>query len=224
MLHRSNYSAKLANPARLAYAPSGASEAQRLGFFRKLLAWGTNTVIELPPGYEAKILESNGRGWDVFQEEINTSDLEYMVSLSGQTVTTTGGAGFSNADVPGRVREDLIRRDGEALAYTINTQGLPQYIAGMYGPEAITTRSTVVEWDTSKPREQEAEARTLLAVGQALEQFSTALANSGREVNWEELLTRFGIQLVGLDDGQGQLTDSKLKLAPPAEEKTQVAA
>lgn len=221
MLHRSNYSAKLANPARLAYAPAGATEAQRLGFFQKLLRWGANTVVELPPGYEAKLLESNGRGWDVFQEEINTSDLEYMVSLSGQTVTTTGGAGFSNADVPGRVRHDLIRRDAEALAYTLNTQGIPQYIARAYGIEAINTRSTVVEWDTAIPKEQEAQARTLLAVGQALAQFAEILQGTDRRLDLDEIATAFGIPL---EQKSSQVVVEQPELTAPSATKALKAA
>jgi hypothetical protein len=195
MLHRSNYSAKLANPARAAFAPPGASEPQRKNFIQKLIAWGVNTVFEMPPGWDVKIIESNGVGNEVFQKEIDTSDLEFMVAIAGQLVTTTGGTGFANADIHRRIREDLIKSDGDALAYTINTQGIPQYIVAKYGDAALDSRWTSVEWDTSTPKELEAEARTLLSVAQAIGQLAEVLRGVDRRLNIDELATRFAIPL-----------------------------
>lgn len=192
MLHRSNYSGKLANPARLAYAPNGATEAQRIGFFRRMLAWNTNTVLEMPPGYEAKILESNGRGWDVFQAEIDTSDKEYLYALSGQTMTGDGGAGFSNGEVGEQVKADLIQENAEQLAYTINTQGLPQFILSHWG-EAALQSPTIVEWDTARPQDKARESAMLGAVAVGIAGMNAALAPYERRVDVAEINTRFGI-------------------------------
>lgn len=200
MLHRSNYSRTLANPARLAFAPAAATEIQRIGFFKKLLAWGTNTVLELPPGYEAKLLESNGKGTEIFQEEINTCDNEIMVAIAGQVVTTTGGTGFANADVHKTIREDLIKKDGESLAYTVNTQILPQYVAARYGLRAMQSRNVLIEWDTSTPKELKDQAETLNQVAQALTQLRALLNGSNRELDIDQLTTRFGVPLLKLDD------------------------
>jgi molybdopterin biosynthesis enzyme MoaB len=205
MLHRSNYSRTLANPARLAYAPQGATEMQRIGFFKKLLAWGTNTVLELPPGYEAKLLESNGRGIDVFQEEIDTCNNEIMVAIAGQVVTTTGGTGFANADVHKTIREDLIKKDGESLAYTINTQVLPQYVAARYGLRAMQSKNVVIEWDTSTPKELKDQAETLNQIAQALTQLRALLNGSNREIDIDQMGTRFGIPIRKLDDAPAAL-------------------
>jgi len=194
--YRSNYSAKLANPARMAYAPAGATEVQRKGFIARLMAWGLNTVFELPPGWEAKLLESNGRGYEVFQKQIDTSDLEYMITLTGQTVTTTGGMGFSNADVPETIRQDLIQDDGDALSYTINTQGLPMVLVKRFGDQAIE-KPTILEWNTEKPADRAKEAATLGQVAAAIKALGESLAPYEKRLNVQELTTRFAIPVDG---------------------------
>lgn len=195
LLHRSNYSAKLANPARAAIAPNGASEAQRVGFLSRLISWSINSVFELPPGWDVKLIESNGRGIEIFQSEIDTSDHEYMVALAGQEVTTTGGTGFANADIHRSIRADLIKADGDALAYTINTQGIPQYLATHYGPDAVIKRWVNIEWDTSTPKELEAEARTILTLAQGVAQLALTLQGTDHQLNLDELASRFGVPL-----------------------------
>lgn len=207
MQYRANYVAKLANPARLAYAPAGATEGQRTGFFKKLLAWGVNSAFELPPGWDAKLLESNGRGWEVFQRQIDTSDKEFMITLAGQIVTTTGGSGFSNADVPAAIRQDLIQGDGEELAYTVNTQILPSFIVARWGIDALT-RATIVEWDTGTPSDKEKETRVMGQASDAIERLTKSLRPYKLEVDIAEVTTRFGIPVKPSDGSKG------LELAP----------
>lgn len=191
---RMNYSAKLANPARAAVAPIGASEDQRVGFLKSVIAWGLNTVFELPPGWDVKIIESNGRGHDVFQAEIDTADREYMIALAGQEVTTTGGSGFANADIHRSIRADLIKATGDDLAYTVNTQIIPSYVADKWGIDALVA-GAIVEWDTKPPKELETDARALMTTAQGLAQLEAALkpyADKFR-LDIDQILTQFGI-------------------------------
>lgn len=197
MNHRSNYSAKLANPARVAVSPIGANEEQRQTFFRRLMAWGVNTVFSLPVGWDVKLIESNGKGYDVFQSEIDTSNEEFMVAVAGQMVTTTGGSGFANAEVPDAIRHDLIQADGENLAYTINTQGIPQFTALHFGADALDTPCTV-EWDTSSVTDRSKEAQTLNTLGPALSQLTDAFAQHGIAIDAHELAVRYNVPLHGL--------------------------
>jgi phage gp29-like protein len=211
---RSNYSSKLANPARVAKAPIGATELQRVGFLSRVIAWGINTVFELPPGWDVALLESNGRGWEVFQSEIDTSDKEMVLCLAGQTVTTDGGAGFANSDIHKSIRADLIKATADSLAYTINTQGLPQWVVAHWGVDAIETRAQV-EWDVEPAKDRLAEANSLIAVANAIGLLRTNLQPYGRDVDVVSMATRFGVPIAG--DGNGDGVPDELQAQPEAQ-------
>lgn len=215
-LHCDNWEAKLANPARVAYAPSGSVEAQKDSFFRQVMAWGVNTVFGLTPGYEIKLLESNGRGYESFKQTIRDQNEEIIITIAGQTVTVDGGTGFSNADVHKSIRADLIKATADSLAYTINTQGIPAFIVLLFGEEALT-RGAVVEWDVTPPKDRTAEAMSLVTIAQAITQLDQALAMHGQRLDVGALAARFQIPILGDVDGDG-LPDAEAArvLAPPA--------
>lgn len=222
MLHRSNYSAKLANPARAAVAPMGATETQRKGMLRRVIDWGVNTVFELPVGWDVKLIESNGVGFKVFQEEIKTSDEEITIAISGQLVTTTGGTGFSNQDVQKAIRADLIDSDGEGLAYTLNTQGIPPYVVTNFGIDRLETASCV-EWTTSTPKDLVVQASSLTGIAGAIKALGDSLAPYERRLRIDELIETFGIPVEGDQDEDGALEEAKAKATLGENEQREAA-
>lgn len=224
LLHRSNYSAKMANPARVAYAAQGSTEKERDSFLKKLMAWGTNTVFALPPGWRAEVLETGGEGHKVFQEEIDTSDREFAVSIAGQVVTVDGGAGFSNSDIHRSIRSDIIKDVAEQLAYTVNTQILPPWVAKTRGPSAIAT-GPVVEWDISRPKDLAAEANSISTAAVAIEALGKVLQSYGLELDITEFTTRFGIPIKGDSNGSAEPTPYRpLEESAPATLRDDIAA
>lgn len=217
IMHRANYSAKLANPARAAIAPPAASESMRQGFLDRLIAWGVNTTFELPLGWDVKLIESNGRGYDVFQAEIATCDNEIIVALAGQTVTTDGGSGFANADIHKSIRADLIKETADALAYTINTQGIPQWVAARWGLEGLQTGGAIVEWIVDPPKDVKNEADSLKSFGEALTSITAALQPYGRNVDVGALCNKFGIPIAQDSDGDGNPDEGGVEEEQPEE-------
>lgn len=202
-LHRDNWEGKLANPARVAVAPQGASELQKEDWFRRVMAWGVNTVFGMTPGYDVKLVESNGRGYESFQKTIAEQNQELIIAVAGQTVTTDGGAGFQNSDIHKSIRADLIKSTADALAFTINTQCLPAYILKVWGEDALR-RSVVVEWDVTPPKDRNAEAQSLTTTAQAITQLKDALAAHDRQLDIDTICARFGVPVLGDTNGDGR--------------------
>jgi hypothetical protein len=212
--YRSNFESKLANPARVAYMPNGASEGQRQGFFERLMAWGVNTVFALLPGWEVKLLESNGRGYEVFLQTIQKCDEEIIIALGSSPVLITGGTGFANADVHKSIRADVIQDDAEGLAHTINTQGIPPWVNVTYGGDALD-EAPMVAWDVTPPKDLKSEAESLSAAAKALVDLRAAYEPTGKEIDDERHAVQFAIPIKGDVDGDARPDVEDEDDAPP---------
>lgn len=201
-LYNSNWESKLAHPARVAMSPQGATVAQDESWFRKVAAWGVNSVFSAKPGYEVKLLESNGRGYESFGKTIERSEREMIIAITGQTVTTDGGAGFQNSDIHKSIRSDLIQETGDALAFTLNTQGIPPWVARTFGPEALDD-CPMVSWETTAPKDLASKAATMLSLGNALEKLNAQLKEMGVKLDVGALCVDFGLPIDGDVDGDG---------------------
>lgn len=224
-LHKANWEGKLANPARVAVSPQGAGEQQKQSWFRQVMAWGVNTVFGVTPGYDVKLLESNGRGFECFNTTIELSNRDMIIAVAGQEVTTDGGAGFQNSDIHKSIRADLIKETADGLAYTLNTQGIPPYVVNVFGPEALQM-SAVVEWDVTPPKDRTADASAMVTAAQALSQLADAFEKFGRKIDADAFALRFGIPIQGDTNGDGvpDAAVSSTKLLGYSDEEEQVAA
>lgn len=193
--YRSNWEAKLANAARVASAPQGATQAQKDGWFARVAAWGVNTVFSITPGYEVSLLESNGRGHESFAATIKDQNNELIIIVAGQTVTTDGGAGFANADIHKSIRADLIKATADSLAHTLNTQTLPTYIVDAFGEEALDDPATV-EWDVEPPKDRAAAAQALMTASNAMKALTASLAEHDMKLDARAFAVEFGIPVV----------------------------
>lgn len=190
---RENYSSKLANAARIATNPAGAAPDAQDGWFKKVAAWGVNTVFSAPPGYDVKLLESNGRGYDVFQDTIKTANEEIVITIAGQSVTTDGGAGFSNSAIHASIRGDLIQADANALAATLNSQCIPVWFAERFGKEGP---SPIIEWDVTGAADLTKEATAMVQAATATKALNEILTPLGKRVDIEDMARRYGVKVV----------------------------
>jgi hypothetical protein len=194
---RENYSSKLANAARIAVSPAGAASEMQAGWFARVAQWGINTVFSTPPGYDVKLLESNGRGFEVFEATIKTANEEIVITLAGQTVTTDGGAGFSNSAIHATIRSDLIQADANALAATLNSQCIPVWASERFGAGAAAM-GTIVEWDVTPPADLTKQAAALNTIATAATAMNALLAPLRKTVDMDDIARRFGVVLADL--------------------------
>lgn len=211
--YRENYSSKLANAARVAKSPSGASSDARAGFFSKLAAWGVNTVFDLPPGWDVELLESNGRGYEVFSETIKDCNEEVVITIAGQTVTTSGGSGFANAAIHSTIRSDLIQSDADTLAATLNTYAIPVWQNERFGAAALD-RPVMCGWDVTPAKDLTGEATAMAQLGNAVKALNEAILAYGVRVDVAKVALRFGVPTEKLLEAA--LTAST---TPPREER-----
>ncbi len=187
-----NWRAKLANPARVAVNPQGSSEGVKQSWFQAVLAWGIDTVFGMPPGYDVKIVESNGRGAESFETAQDRADREIAVAIAGQVVTTDGGSGFQNNDIHASIRADLIQSTADGLAYTINTQILPRWILERFGEPGFNHPVTV-KWDITPPGDRKGFADANSAVASSISSLTDSLKPYNMVPDVELMLARAGI-------------------------------
>jgi hypothetical protein len=187
----------LANPLRIAVAPRATDADGLVQFFEQVLSWGRNTVISMLPGYEVRLVESNGRGADSFRKTIEAAEREIVIALLSQTVTTDGGTGFANAGIHEHGEASLIGKTAASLAHTLSTQVLPPWIVGRWGEEALD-EACVMSWDIAPVRDLEARARALSTVATAIEALGRALTSNpagAAQLDLDALMSEFGIPL-----------------------------
>lgn len=197
---RQSYEMKHSHPARVAFSALGSVESERDGMMSKLIRWAMNAAFVLTPGWDIKLIESNGRGIDIYEHSIKTYNEEIATALCGSAVMLQGTAGFSNMDVFRVVQTDLITTTADAWDHTVNTQILPSFIALRWGVEALADAITV-KTDTLAPKDRASEASTMVALASAIkglvEAVDAAKAQGslaeGVVVNVLELLARYGI-------------------------------
>lgn len=200
---RENWNSKLANAARVAYSPSAASEAQQQAWFQKVMAWGINTVFGMKPGYEVKLIESNGRGYESFRQTVEDANAEFIVCICGSKALVDGGTGFNNLDVHKAIRNDLLERDGAGLAKTLNEQALPAVL-----PYTLAGARVAVSWDTRPALDRKAEADSLVTAAKALSDCVMAGVAVGISIDTHAIAARLAVPTLGDTHATGNGNDT----------------
>lgn len=201
---RQSYEMKHSHPARVATAALGATDEERKGMLASIIRWALNAAFALPIGWDIKLVESNGRGIEIYDKSIAHYNEEMATALCGSSVMLQGTVGFGNIDPFRYVQKDLIRTTSANWDHTVNTQILPGFIGSRWGVEALYD-ATTIETDITEPKDREKEATTLTAVGTAVKALVEAIAAAQRAtgdtektiaLDIREVLARFGIPTV----------------------------
>ena len=215
-LNIANWEHKWANPARVGTAPAGSTDEQKQSWFQKIAAWALNPVFLTPPGYDVKLVETNGRGYESPEKTIARAERTYALAIRGEEVTSDGGKGFGNAEVPERVLTGLIADTADVIAFTINTQGIPQWVVNRtivdadgkvrteprYGEQALAVMP-VLELAAKPAKDLQAQAQTLIQSATGAKAWIDLAESQGSEVDFPDICTEYGIPIKGDIDGDG---------------------
>jgi hypothetical protein len=197
---RQSYIFRHSQPARVAFAALGATEEERKGTIAALIRWALNAAFVLPVGWDLKLIESNGQGIKVYNEDIATANQEIATALCGSSVMLEGAVGFGNINPFAAISQDLMNATADGWDHTVNTQILPAFVGQRWGVEALRD-ATTIETDSTAPKDREAEARVMTALASAIDSLDRAIAEHQQAtketkpvaLNLTELLSRFGI-------------------------------
>ena len=182
LFDRLRWQALLADPLKFIKAGVGASQAylQEMQWFIDN-QWARAPGIALPPGYEAGLAESDGKGWEVYNDAEARADRMVQIALAGQTQTVDGGPGFTNANVFDAIAETFIQDTASGLARTLTKQVLEPWVMRRYG--LPRSRAPKIAWDIRSPSRRMKDAEFLTAVSTAITAADAMLAKRGQMVD-----------------------------------------
>jgi hypothetical protein len=207
---KQNWAFHLANAARVAVAPQGSTKEQRANWFRQIASWGINSVFHTTPGWDVKLLESNGRGWEGFDTSIEDANKDFMIQLAGQLVSITGGTGFSSEDLYATVRYDLIEEAARPLAHTVSTQVIPWFTYQNHPDEFEQSPGYV--YDVKRPDDLSKEASIYTALGAGVKALEDAARQHGLQIDVAKVFARYGLDVTKRPEGN--TASARLTLAP----------
>lgn len=189
------HSETLGMPARKAIVPATASAEDKDGFLRDIASLASESAILLEqdtveggPRYDLELLEAGASHGDNFNALLASADQAIAIAIVGQNLTTkVEGGSFAAASVHDKVRGDILRFDGKALAACLNDQVLRPWVAVNFGAAPAPT----VSWNTDPPENEGERATTLQRVAAA----TSELAQAGYKVDRKALAERFRIPL-----------------------------
>lgn len=181
-------------PVRVGIAAEGATEDGRARWRDQLRGLSRDSALVLPAGYDLKLIEATGTGWELFQSQIAWADRAIAVVLAGQSVTTEGSSGFSDGKTQDTIRRELTRFTSQSWASCLRLQSLRPWARANYG----TTQAPLPVWDAESSEERLARARSMISLGEAVARLDSALAASGMRMDMGVLSQQYGLPLVEL--------------------------
>lgn len=193
---RDGYISRLANSAVIATSPKGASENARRQNLQGLSAWGSKTIVDVGE-FDVRLLESNGVGFQAFQNVIDSVDTSYQICVLGQTASVSGGNAFSDNQLHESVKHERILSCANSWAALNNFQVFPQIALAMYGDSG---RKIAMSLDTAPPRDRKLEAEAWNSAYTAVQGWQTIAAASGRQLDYDKIFQAFLVPLAEKPD------------------------
>lgn len=216
----SRYQEVHGQPIRAGIIPADRKPEDERVFLSQLSTLAHEAVIRLPQGadgnkFDMKLIEAESNNWRGFQELLKHCDDSIAIALLGQSQSTTGQGGLGSQENAGQSTLVRVLRMDNQLGDVLREQHLKPWVDFEYGDEDLAPH---VKWQVDPPEDQNAAAKTDLAVAQALVQFKAA----GAPIDVRDYLEQRGYVLLSEEDHAAQKAkaiedaQSAMQAPPPA--------
>ena len=156
--------------------------------------WRRSPHIVLREGEDAKLVESTGRGFEVYSEAEKSADEAIAKTLSGgQIVTSSGTTGWSKGSIWESIDQGIIQASAERLAEAIHNQGLKPYARRWNRPPFVWCK-----WDVRPPEAKLSDADSYGKLAESIQKvlvLNDALKAEGQKISVVALIEQLGFAL-----------------------------
>jgi phage gp29-like protein len=192
------HSEVLGTPIKKAYTPTSADEEDKQRFLREVAGMGAESVVRIPrgddvtsPGFELELLEASGSNGDGFDRLVTKASECLTIRILGQNLTSeVKGGSFAAAKVHANIRADVLQADAEALVPCLRQQVLGWWSYFNHGDPEL---APIPGWNVEPPEDKGEGAKSIFALGQAIEQ----LRKVGAQPDVDAMLERAGVPVTG---------------------------
>jgi phage gp29-like protein len=161
-------------PIRIGKVPAVADETQRQRFQSQLANLGTETTMILPqgvtndtPGYEVELVEAESTTWEIFPSEIDRCDMDIVLALIFQNLTTeVSGGSLAATKSHMDILQFGIENDNIGWRDTIHNQIARAFAYINFGDADLAPWT---DWDVTRREDYQTKAATFYSFGQSVQ-------------------------------------------------------
>lgn len=192
---RARHSEVNGTPIRKGIAPQGATDSQRSRWRSILAMMGRDSAVVLPAGWDLSLVETTGRGAELYEQQIEWADKAFAKVLTGAPILSEGSnMGFGEGTVFASIKRDLIRFDALTLRDCL-APDVDYWIDQNFGEGEYR-----FAWNTEPPEEARKQAETIKATAEAIRAANGELVGSGMAVDAAAIFQRMGLPLMTATD------------------------
>jgi hypothetical protein len=189
------------NPTRIGYVPMVGDPVERSNFENNLARMGANTAMIIPrdigepenSGYDYKLIEAKGDGWQVHPAQIDRCDMAIVLALLMVNLTTqVEGGSYGAAKVQMDVRSEGAQLDNMSWKRTIYNQVARPFAYLNFGDANLAPWTW---WDVKGRDEYVNNAKQFVQFGTGIE----VMRRGGVKFKDPEQVRQFARETFGLD-------------------------
>lgn len=214
-------SERIGQPIVLLDIPAIADDEDADAFFDLASDMSSATTMRLPTHmgdngekFDARLLESQGHGWQSFGALIRHIDDDYAIRFLGNNLTTmVDGGSFAASKTGDEVRVDYKRHDAEMCA-TIFRDQVCKPLAGDWFPNGAEL-APWPKWQVEPPEDLLETAGLMKVVGEGM----SALKTAGATPSLEVINDKFGLELEEVEEPEPQVVPQEPQGTPEEPEE-----